>query len=74
MIKSYTKLPAVKVSSFPKLMISTLTDMIVLFYDSGLGTVINEGRSELFEVGEYHGFYDTSEFEDYNGEVVLKNI
>ena len=56
--------------SFPKLMIGD--QLIVFFIKSGIGIIITPEESINY-VGEYSEDFQMAFFQDYNGEVTLKN-
>ena len=57
---------------FPKLMIGDFTNVIVLFSETSVGTVVERGaNSEL--VGYFNDEWDMPYFKDYDGEITLSN-
>ena len=58
-------------TKFPKLMKSNDSSLIVLFESKNSGTVIVEG--DTWKVGESTAHWDDNGFEDFTGELILKN-
>lgn len=63
--------------SFPKLMVGSLSGIIVLMVSEykgyGTGTLVKEGDGML-TVGCFSETWDMEHFTDYNGSVTLTNI
>lgn len=57
---------------FPKLMKSTITEIIVLFISKDKGTVLDVKKTG-HSMGGFHEGFDISHFEDFNGKVTLSN-
>lgn len=61
---------------FPKLMVSTNYNQLVFFIRPSVGILLDEGRSKSFATQEALGKVDDwimDYFEDYVGEVTIKN-
>jgi hypothetical protein len=58
-------------TEFPKLMKGIITGMVVLFTAPEVGTIVVEGGS--YKVGEHEDAFFMSKFEDFTGELILKN-
>lgn len=63
--------PAV-VKDFPKIMINKSRDLIIAFRRSDCGTVLYSSRG-LYTTFSNSTSWDTDKFEDFNGEITLKN-
>lgn len=57
---------------FPKIMRNKEWGTIVLFRDSGNGTVLHGGQTN-YQVGQVVGVFTPDTYEDYNGPVTLQN-
>lgn len=62
--------------AYPALKRSKQTGMVVLFTSWGCGTVVHTGRSKEYALGYYSDKWIptyTDNWEDFTGEIVLKN-
>ena len=57
---------------FPKIMKSSVTGKVILFQSPGKGVLVH-GHSGAANIGEFHGYWEMSGFQDFDGEVTLKN-
>ena len=57
---------------FPKIMKSSVTGKVILFQSPSKGVLVH-GYSNAASIGEFHGYWEMSAFQDFNGEVTLKN-
>lgn len=74
MIESKTSKESNNNVKFPKLMIREDEDLIVLFCEDGIGTVVSYlEKSTYWEVGEQYNSWEMDDFKDYSGDVTLKN-
>jgi len=64
-----------KEKPFPKLMISLLTDNVVLFSSPKEGMVVLLGKRNkcCYEIGEYAKDFTMDNFTDYNEPITLQN-
>lgn len=62
-------------SCLPMMRKSKATGLVVLFISSNTGVVVV--KSEVYEVGHFSGdwtrYNDDSQWEDFTGEIILKN-
>jgi len=59
--------------SFPKLMKSLYTDVIVLFLRDRQGTVVSGVSKDGHTIGQYVPDWNMFNFIDYDGEITLSN-
>ena len=64
-------------TSYPVLMKSKDSDIVILAFDGEYGVmegiVLITNNPDTFSVGEYSADWDKECFEEYDGEVILKN-
>ena len=63
----------VKELEFPKLMIGSITGVVVLFIRPLKGTVIIGTKGACYTAGDYECDFVMSNFKDFNEELTLKN-
>jgi len=74
MIKSKEKEKPLSHTSYPKLMQSKLSGVIVLFSKDSHGTVIKGATNKGSEVGQAVSSFDMDFFVDYDGTIELANV
>lgn len=58
---------------YPKLMISKASNLVVLFEGSSSGTVVSNGSSDKWAIGEYTSSWDMTGFAIFHGKVTLES-
>ena len=58
---------------YPKIRIGVNTDIIVLFTSAKVGTVLNKGNNNAWNIGDHSMTWSEKSFEDYQGTVTLEN-
>jgi hypothetical protein len=71
MIKVKIKEGKIVETKFPKLMKSNVSGITILFSEDGTGIIVNGNGA--YSVGELANNWDMHNFEDFNGELTLKN-
>lgn len=66
-----TKVKLRKKSCYPRLMVSDIDDVIVLFTDDGEG--VNVSDNSCIYVGFYSSDWNMCNFIPFNGEITIKN-
>ena len=64
-----------EVDGYPRLMMSSLSGVVVLFWTAGKGTVVNSGNGaeSTDVVGDYSQIWNMDVFVDFKGTVTLSN-
>ena len=57
--------------SFPKLMISSETNVIVLFSEKEKGIVLNGGKSHHCKIGDVGNYFCTDDFSNFYGTIEI---
>ena len=60
-----------KKNPFPRLMVNDRTDLVVLFSDPDVGTVVSS--KDACEVGDYVSDWIMDHFTDFEGTITLEN-
>ncbi len=60
------------VKTFPKLMVSKMSNAVVFFYDDFKGIVVSDARNE-YGIGHHSTDWIMDNFKDFNGSITLSN-
>ena len=71
-VKAEVKAAAERVHKYPKLMKSTVSDLVVLFNEYGSGTVVVADAFSSLGAHE-DTYWDMDVFEDFHGSITLSN-